>query len=57
MRDFMERLERLKTDLKGREYTYDARGNIIVMEDMAADRLPPFQQQQRLTFPHSALHF
>ena len=28
------RLERLKADLKGREYTYDARGNVIVMEDM-----------------------
>jgi len=47
-RDEVERLERLKTDLKGREYTYDARGNIIVMEDMFPDRLPPFQQQPRL---------
>ena len=44
----VERLERLKADLKGREYTYDARGNVIVMEDMHADKLPAFQQQPRL---------
>ena len=47
-REERERLERLKADLKGREYTYDARGNIIVMEAMSADRLPAFQQQPRL---------
>ena len=47
-REEVERLERLKADLKGREYTYDARGNIIVMEPMNADRLPAFQQQPRL---------
>jgi len=47
-REEVARLDRLKSDLKGREYTYDAHGHVIVLEDMAADKLPPFQQQPRL---------
>lgn len=47
-REEVERLERLKADLKGRDYTYDARGNVIVMEDLHPDKLPAYQQQPRL---------
>ena len=39
-REEREKLERVKADLKGREYTYDARGNIILMENMAAGVCP-----------------
>jgi len=42
------KLSQLQADLKGRNYTYTAAGNVIVMEDVSADRLPAFQQQPRL---------
>ena len=47
-REEKARLEQLKAELKGRDYTYDAHANVIVMEEMSTDRLPAFQQQPRL---------
>lgn len=47
-REEAERLERLRTELKGREYTYDTHGNVIVFEPVHHDRLPAIRQQPRL---------
>jgi len=42
-----EKLERLKVELKGRDYIYDASGGVIVMEQVQPDKLPPFRLQPR----------
>jgi len=42
-REEAERLERLRAEVKGREYTYDAMGNVIVIEQVIPERLPPYQ--------------
>jgi len=47
-REEQAKLAQLKADLKGRDYTYGATGHVIVLEELSADRLPPFQQQPRL---------
>ena len=43
-REDAQRLEQLKLDLKGRDYTYDTHGTVIPMEDLHPDRLPAVQQ-------------
>lgn len=46
-REEAERLERLRAEVKGREYTYDAMGNVIVIEQVNPERLPPYQYVPR----------
>lgn len=47
-REAAQKLEQLQADLKGREYTYDASGRVIVLEPLAPDKLPAFKAQPRL---------
>lgn len=47
-KDIQDRLEQIKTELKGREYTSDANGAIIPIEPLRAERLPPYALMPRL---------
>ncbi len=47
-REDKAKLAQLEQDLKARQFTYAAPSNVIVLEEMQPDRLPPFQQQPRL---------
>ena len=53
-REEVRRLEQMKDELKGREYTYDTHGAVIVMEPLSTDKLPAFQQQPRLALSGQA---
>mmetsp|Transcript_28962 Transcript_28962/g.79133 ORF Transcript_28962/g.79133 Transcript_28962/m.79133 type:complete len:287 (+) Transcript_28962:249-1109(+) len=43
-----DRLAQIQTELKGREYIYDAKGGVIPLEDLKPDKLPPYLQMPRL---------
>ena len=47
-----ERLERLRQEVKGREYTYDQMGNVIVIETVNPERLPAYQYATRAGMAH-----
>lgn len=51
-REETERLERLRAEVKGREYTYDQMGNVIVIETVNPERLPAYQYATRAGMAH-----
>ena len=47
-----ERLARLVAEVKGREYTYDQDGNVIVIETVNPERLPAYETAPRAGMAH-----
>jgi hypothetical protein len=41
MAEETKRFEKMKQDLRGREYTYDSNGDIIVVQPIDPEKLPP----------------
>ena len=54
-REEAERLERLRSEVKGREYTYDQEGNVIVIETVNPERLPAYQYATRSGMAHEPM--
>lgn len=54
-REETERLERLRSEVKGREYTYDQEGNVIVIETVNPERLPAYQYATRSGMAHEPM--
>ena len=53
-REVREREARLRAELKGREYTTDAAGNVILVDGVKPERLPAFKQNPRVELAQKA---
>mmetsp|Transcript_27684 Transcript_27684/g.67128 ORF Transcript_27684/g.67128 Transcript_27684/m.67128 type:complete len:507 (-) Transcript_27684:269-1789(-) len=49
-----ERMERMKAELKGKDYIYDNKGGLIPLEPYAPDKLPAYQQAPRIAVSEAA---